>query len=343
MRKLLNTLYVTSENSYLTLDGENIVVYEEKQEIGRLPLHNLEGIVSFGYRGTSPALMGACADRNISLCYMTPQGKFLARVTGKIKGNVILREQQYRSSQDEEVSLSIAKNCILGKIYNSRWVLERAIRDHGLQIDVEKVKSASDNLKKSLEYIKECQTKEQLRGYEGEAASIYFGVFDQLILQQKKDFPFHGRNKRPPLDNMNAMLSFVYTLLTNTVASALESVGLDPYVGYLHTERPGRVSLALDMIEELRAVLADRFVLSLVNKKIVSGKCFKQKENGAVLLDDEFRKRLLAEWQSKKKETLTHPYLKEKVEWGMVPYVQAMLLARYLRGDLDGYPVFLWK
>lgn len=343
MRKLLNTLYVTSENSYLTLDGENIIVYEEKQEIGRLPLHNLEGIVSFGYRGTSPALMGACADRNISLCYMTPQGKFLARVTGKIKGNVILREQQYRSSQDEEVSLSIAKNCILGKIYNSRWVLERAIRDHGLQIDVEKVKSASDNLKKSLEYIKECQSKEQLRGYEGEAASIYFGVFDQLILQQKKDFPFHGRNKRPPLDNMNAMLSFVYTLLTNTVASALESVGLDPYVGYLHTERPGRVSLALDMIEELRAVFADRFVLSLVNKKIVSGKCFKQKENGAVLLDDEFRKRLLAEWQSKKKETLTHPYLKEKVEWGMVPYVQAMLLARYLRGDLDGYPVFLWK
>ena len=343
MRKLLNTLYVISENSYLTLDGENIVVYEEKQEIGRLPLHNLEGIVSFGYRGTSPALMGACADRNISLCYMTPQGKFLARVTGKIKGNVILREQQYRSSQDEEVSLSIAKNCILGKIYNSRWVLERAIRDHGLQIDVEKVKSASDNLKKSLEYIKECQSKEQLRGYEGEAASIYFGVFDQLILQQKKDFPFHGRNKRPPLDNMNAMLSFVYTLLTNTVASALESVGLDPYVGYLHTERPGRVSLALDMIEELRAVLADRFVLSLVNKKIVSGKSFKQKENGAVLLDDEFRKRLLAEWQSKKKETLTHPYLKEKVEWGMVPYVQAMLLARYLRGDLDGYPVFLWN
>lgn len=343
MRKLLNTLYVTSENSYLTLDGENIVVYEEKQEIGRLPLHNLEGIVSFGYRGTSPALMGACADRNISLCYMTPQGKFLARVIGKTKGNVILREQQYRSSQDEKVSLSIAKNCILGKIYNSRWVLERAIRDHGLQIDVEKVKSASDNLKKSLEYIKECQSKEQLRGYEGEAASIYFGVFDQLILQQKKDFSFQGRNKRPPVDNMNAMLSFVYTLLTNTIASALESVGLDPYVGYLHTERPGRVSLALDMIEELRAVLADRFVLSLVNKKIVTGKSFKQKENGAVLLDEEFRKRLLAEWQSKKKETLTHPYLKEKVEWGMVPYVQAMLLARYLRGDLDGYPVFLWK
>ena len=343
MKKLMNTLYVTSENSYLALDGENIVVYEEKNEVGRLPLHNLEGIVSFGYRGTSPALMGACADRNISLCYLTPQGKFLARVTGKVKGNVILRKQQYQSSQDEKISLSIAKNCILGKVYNARWILERAIRDHSMQIDVIKVKSASEKLKNSLEYIQNCQTKEQLRGYEGEAASVYFGVLDELILQQKKDFTFQGRNKRPPLDNMNAMLSFVYTLLANTITSALECVGLDPYVGYLHTDRPGRASLSLDLIEELRVVLADRFVLSLVNKKIVSGKNFKKKENGAVLMDDELRKCLLTEWQKKKKETITHPYLKEKVEWGMVPYVQAMLLARYLRGDLDGYPAFLWK
>lgn len=343
MKKLLNTLYVTSENSYLALDGENVVVYEEKNEIGRLPLHNLEGIVSFGYRGTSPALMGACADRNISLCYMTPQGKFLARVTGKIRGNVLLREQQYNSAKDTEISLSIAKNCITGKVYNARWVLERAVRDHGMQIDVNQVKAASDKLKNSLEYIKISQSKEQLRGYEGEAASIYFGVFDQLILQQKKDFTFQGRSKRPSLDNMNAMLSFVYTLLTNTITSALECVGLDPYVGYLHTERPGRVSLSLDLIEELRPVLADRFVLSLVNKKIVSSKNFREKENGAVLMDDELRKCLLSEWQKKKKETITHPYLREKVEWGMVPYVQAMLLARYLRGDLDGYPVFLWK
>ncbi len=343
MKKLMNTLYVTSENSYLALDGENIVVYEEKNEVGRLPLHNLEGIVSFGYRGTSPALMGACADRNISLCYLTPQGKFLARVTGKVKGNVILRQQQYQSSQDEKISLSIAKNCILGKVYNARWILERAIRDHSMQIDVIKVKSASEKLKNSLEYIQNCQTKEQLRGYEGEAASVYFGVLDELVLQQKKDFTFQGRNKRPPLDNMNAMLSFVYTLLTNTITSALECVGLDPYVGYLHTDRPGRASLSLDLIEELRSVLADRFVLSLVNKKIVGGKNFKKKENGAVLMDDELRKCLLTEWQKKKKETITHPYLKEKVEWGMVPYVQAMLLARYLRGDLDGYPAFLWK
>ena len=343
MKKLLNTLYITSENSYLALDGENVVVFEDKTEIGRLPLHNLEGIVSFGYRGTSPALMGACADRNISLCYLTPQGKFLARISGKIRGNVVLRQQQYDSSRDEKISLEIARNCILGKVYNARWVLERAIRDHSMQLDAEQVKAASDFLKNALVLIQNSQSKEQLRGYEGEAASIYFGVFDQLILQQKKDFAFRGRNKRPPTDPVNALLSFVYTLLTNSITSALETVGLDPCVGYLHTDRPGRASLSLDLIEELRAVLVDRFVLSLINRKMISGKNFSKKENGAVLMDDELRRKVLAEWQNKKKEVITHPYLKEKVEWGMVPYVQAMLLAGYLRGDLDGYPVFLWK
>lgn len=343
MKKLMNTLYVTSEDSYLSLDGENIVISDKDCEIGRLPLHNLEGIVSFGYRGTSPALMGACAERNISLCYLSPQGRFLARVTGRIKGNVVLRGQQYQSFLDNEKSLDVAKNCIIGKIHNARWVLERATRDHGLQVNVEKLKMSSEKLKSSLAYVRDCQSKEQLRGFEGEAAQIYFGVFDELILQQKKDFLFNGRTKRPPLDNVNALLSFVYTLLTNTITSALETVGLDPYVGCLHTERPGRVSLSLDLIEELRPVLADRFVLSLINKKVVNKKGFEKKENGAVIMDDKTRKLVLAEWQSKKKETLTHPFLKEKVEWGMIPYVQAMLLARYLRGDLDGYPPFLWK
>lgn len=343
MKKLLNTLYVTSENSYLALDGENIVIYEEQEERGRLPLHNLEGIVSFGYRGTSPALMGACADKNISLCYLTPQGKFLARVTGKVRGNVLLREQQYAGSKDSEIGLAIAKNCILGKVYNARWVIERALRDHPMQVDTERLKTISLQLKHSLELIQNSVSKDQLRGYEGEAASLYFSVFDELILQQKKDFFFHGRNKRPPMDNVNAMLSFVYTLLTNSITSALESVGLDPCVGYLHTERPGRASLSLDLIEELRPVLADRFVLSLINKKIVTGKNFTRKENGAVLMDNELRKKFLTEWQKKKKEVITHPYLNEKIEWGMVPYAQAMLLARYLRGDLDSYPTFLWK
>lgn len=259
MKKLLNTLYVTSEDSFLALDGENIVVLDKEKEIGRLPLHNLEGIVSFGYRGTSPALMGACAEKNISLCYLTPGGKFLARVTGKVKGNVVLRRRQYEASMNEIESLEIAKNCISGKVTNARWVLERATRDHNMQIDVQRVKKASAILKESISAIRESKSKEQLMGYEGEAASVYFGVFDELILQQKKDFLFEGRNKRPPLDNVNAMLSFIYTILTNEIAAALETVGLDPYVGVLHTERPGRVSLALDLIEELRAVVADLY------------------------------------------------------------------------------------
>ena len=343
MKKLLNTLYVTSEDSYLALDGENIVVLDKEKEVGRIPLHNLEGIVSFGYRGTSPALMGACADRNISLCYVTPNGKFLARVTGSVKGNVVLRKKQYEVSMNETDSLEISKNCIIGKIYNARWVLERATRDHSMQIDTEKVKSASKMLKDAAIRVQKSQSKDQLRGYEGEAASVYFSVFDELILQQKKDFVFSDRNRRPPTDNVNAMLSFVYTLLTNNIASALETVGLDPYVGMMHTDRPGQASLALDMIEELRPVLADRFVLSLINKKVVNVKDFIKKENGAVLMKDDARKKFLSEWQNRKKETLTHPYLKEKMEWGMVPYVQAMLLARYLRGDLDAYPPFLWK
>ena len=236
MKKLLNTLYVTSENSYLGLDRENIVVFEDNKEKGRLPLHNLAGIVSFGYRGVSPALMGACAERNISLCFMTPQGKFLARVTGKTRGNVLLREQQYASCLDSAVSLEIAKNCILGKVYNARWVLERCVRDHEMQVDAEKMKIASGKLKHALDLIQACESKEQLRGFEGEAASVYFGVFDEMILQQKKDFVFQGRSKRPPMDNMNAMLSFVYTLLTNTIAAALECVGLDPSYGDLMFE-----------------------------------------------------------------------------------------------------------
>lgn len=343
MKKLLNTLYVTSEDSYLSLDGENIVVFDKECEVGRVPLHNLEGIVSFGYRGTSPALMGACADRNVSLSYLTPQGKFLARINGKVKGNVLLRKKQYSVSMEEQKSLEIARNFIIGKVFNARWVLERSTRDHAMQVDVEKIKNASLFLKNALQAIEKSESKDQLRGYEGEAASVYFGVFDELILQQKKEFSFHGRNKRPPMDNVNALLSFIYTLLANTISSALETAGLDPYVGYLHTDRPGRASLAFDLIEELRPVLADRFVLSLINKKIISGKDFVKMENGAVIIKDDSRKLLLNEWQNKKKETITHPFLKEKVEWGMVPHVQAMLLARYLRGDLDAYPPFLWK
>lgn len=343
MKKLANTLYVTSSGSYLSLDGENVVVYDDKTEIGRVPLHNLDGIVSFGYRGASPALMGTCAEKNIALSFLSPQGKFLARVSGKVQGNVLLRKQQYRESENAEKSIVIARNCILGKVYNSRWVLERAIRDHSMQIDAEKVKKVSDILHKKLTEIQNCSDSGQLRGLEGEAAKLYFSVFNELILQQKEDFTFSGRNRRPPQDFLNALLSFTYTLLMGIVVSALETVGLDPYVGFLHTDRPGRMSLALDVMEELRPVMADRFVLTLINRRIISKRDFTVKENGAVLLNDGARRRVLEEWQNKKKEIITHPFLEEKVEWGMVPFAQAMLLSRYLRGDLDQYPMFLWK
>lgn len=343
MKRLLNTLYITSPSRYLSLDGENVVVLEKEMEIGRIPLHNLEAIVTFGYTGASPALMGACAARGIGLTFLSGSGRFLARVTGEVYGNVTLRKEQYRRSENPEGSLEIAKSCITGKIYNSRWVLERAVRDYPLRLDVDKLKTKSQFLQETLKKIQECDTASSLLGLEGEAASVYFSVFDDLILQQKEVFQFHGRNRRPPTDEVNAMLSFVYTLLTSMCASALETVGLDPYVGFYHTDRPGRKSLALDLIEELRSVMADRFVLTLINKKIVGKEGFLRKENGAVIMDDDLRKAFLAAWQKKKQEMITHPFLGEKMEWGMVPFAQAMLLARYLRGDLDAYPPFFWK
>ena len=343
MRKLLNTLYVTSPNSYLSLDGENIVILNDKIEVSRIPLHNLEGIVAFGYTGASPALMGACAKHNIALSFMKQSGKFLARVVGEVRGNVTLRKSQYRISDNIDESNKIARNFIFGKVFNARWVIERATRDYALRLDVEKLKGVSKVLLNSLKSIETSEDLEQLRGIEGEAASQYFSVFDDLILQQKENFYFHSRNKRPPLDNVNSMISYVYTLLAHDVAAALETVGLDSYVGFLHRDRPGRVSLALDMMEELRSVYADRFVISLINKREVNEKGFTKKENGAVIMDDETRRTILRAWQGKKQELIKHPFLQEKIEWGLVPYAQAMLLARFIRGDLDGYPPFLWK
>lgn len=343
MKKLLNTLYITSADRYLSLDGENVVIRFEQEEIGRVPLHNLEAIVTFGYTGASPALMGACAQRNIGLSFMSANGRFLARISGEVRGNVTLRKEQYRLSTEKETSIKIARNCITGKVFNSRWILERAARDYPLRLDADKLKKKSSFLAESLSKIRMCEETATLRGLEGEAAAVYFSVFDDLILQQRNDFYFRGRNKRPPLDCVNAMLSFAYSLLAGMCGSALETVGLDPYVGFLHTDRPGRMSLALDMMEELRGVMADRFVITLINKKIISKSGFSQKENGAVIMDDNTRKLFLSQWQSKKQETIKHPFLKENIEWGIVPHVQAMLLARYIRGDLDEYPPFLWK
>ncbi|SHN75035.1 type I-C CRISPR-associated endonuclease Cas1c [Desulfitobacterium chlororespirans] len=343
MRKLLNTLYVTSPNTYLSLDGENIVILKDDVEALRVPLHNLESIIAFGYTGASPALMGACAKRNISLSFMKSSGKFLGRVVGEVRGNVTLRKAQYRLSDDEAASHRIAKSFILGKVYNSRWVVERATRDHGARLDVEKLKGVCQTLANALKLVENSKDLDQLRGVEGEAAAQYFRVLDDLILQQKEDFYFKCRNKRPPLDNVNAMLSFVYTLLAHDAAAALETVGLDPYVGFLHRDRPGRISLALDLMEELRAVFADRFVLSLINRREVNPSGFTRMENGAVVMDDDTRRDILKAWQSRKQEEIKHPFLQEKMEWGLVPYAQAMLLARFIRGDLDGYPAFMWK
>lgn len=343
MRKLMNTLYVTSPDAYLSLDGENVVVLVEEKEKIRVPLHNLEGIVTFGYTGASPAFMGQCAKRNLALTFLTRHGRFLARVVGESRGNVVLRRQQYRMADQEPEQIKIARNCIAGKIYNSRSVVNRALRDHGQRIDEARFQAVSEQLKQSLELARSASSLEELRGYEGEAASRYFSVMDDLILQQKADFYFRGRNKRPPLDNVNAMLSFVYTLLAHDVAAALETVGLDSYVGFLHTDRPGRISLALDMMEELRAVFADRFVISLINKRMVNGSGFEKQENGAVMMKDDTRKEILRNWQERKRDKITHPFLEETIEWGLVPHVQAMLLARFIRGDLDGYPPFLWK
>ncbi len=343
MRKILNTLYVTAPDSYLSLDGENVVVLIEDKERIRIPLHNLEGIVTFGYTGASPAFMGQCAKRNIAMTFLTQNGRFQARVVGESKGNVVLRREQYRIADSEDRKLEIARNCIIGKIYNARSVINRAIRDHAERIDIEKFQMVSEQLKNGLSLIQKAASLDELRGHEGEAASRYFSVMSGLILQQKDTFYFHTRNKRPPLDNVNAMLSFVYTLLAHDVAAALETVGLDAYVGFLHTDRPGRISLALDMMEELRPIFADRFVISLINKKVINGNGFEKQENGAVTMKDDTRKEILRCWQERKQEKIKHPFLDESIEWGLVPYVQAMLLARFIRGDLDGYPPFLWK
>jgi CRISPR-associated protein Cas1 len=343
MRKLLNTLYVSTPDAFLALDGQNVVVRCEKEVRLRVPLHNLEGIVAFGYLGASPALMGACADSKISLSFLSDTGRFLAGVTGVEQGNVILRRTQYRSADDEASCCGIVRNLLIGKLYNSRWVLERALRDHPLRIDETRVRNASASIANSINRLQAVDSLDSLRGIEGDAAVQYFSVFNELILQSKEDFCFENRNRRPPLDRVNALLSFAYALLASETAAALSAVGLDPFVGFLHRDRPGRRSLALDLMEELRPVYSDRFVLSLINNRQVKAGGFLQKESGATLMDDDTRKLFLTAWQNRKQEVIVHPFLKEKIEWGLLPHVQALLLARFLRDDLDEYPPFLWK
>ena len=343
MRQLLNALFVTSDDVYLSLDGENVVANRGGEALARYPLHTLQGIVSFSYAGASPALMGACAARGVGLAFCSPRGKFLARVCGPSQGNVLLRRMQYRVADDPGESCRTARMMIFGKVYNARWSVERTKRDHALRVDTERFAEVSAQLQGLLPQIAAETSLESLRGLEGAGATAYFGVLDEMILREKETFFFHERSRRPPLDAFNAMLSFAYSLLAHDCASALESVGLDAYVGFLHRDRPGRESLALDLMEELRACMADRFVLTMVNNRVLKASDFVFRESGAVLLTDEGRRTFLRRWQERKRETITHPFLEEKLPWGLVPYVQSLLLARYLRGDLDDYPPFLWK
>jgi len=343
VRKLLNTLYVTTPDTYLSLDGETVSVQKEGITLLRVPLHNLEGIATFGYTGASPALMGACSKRGIGLAFFTMHGKFLATVVGETQGNVVLRRTQYRVADDDAKALNIARNILIGKLHNERWVLERATRDHPGRLDYDRIKRASGFIADSIQALLGANTHGSLMGIEGEAAKQYFSVFDELILNNKDVFFFRERSRRPPLDNVNALLSFAYTLLTQEMASALSAVGLDPFVGFLHKDRPGRRSLALDLIEEFRAPIADRFVLTMINTRQLHAGNFEQQENGAVHIKDDARKTVLTAWQERKREQIEHPFLNEKIEWGLTLHAQALLLARFLRGDLEAYPPFLWK
>jgi CRISPR-associated protein Cas1 len=315
----------------------------ERETKLQVPIHTLGGIVCFGQVGCSPFLMGLCGEKKVNLSFFTERGKFLARVEGPVNGNVLLRREQYRRADSQEKSSEIARWIVSAKIANCRNVILRAARDHADPLASNALSQAGVNMYRILEHLRNPADLETIRGMEGEAAKFYFAVFDRLIAAQKDGFFFRERSRRPPLDNMNALLSFLYTLLAHDVVGALEGVGLDPAVGFLHRDRPGRPSLALDLMEELRPYLADRLALSLVNLQQIKGKGFKATETGAVFMDDETRKTVLVEYQKRKQEEITHPFLEEKIAIGLLPHVQSMLLARHLRGDLEAYPPFLWK
>lgn len=339
MRKLLNTLYVTIPNAYLSKDGETVLVRVEQEARLRVPIHTLEGIVCVGLVSMSPSLMGFCAERNVGVSFLSEHGRFLARIQGPIHGNVLLRREQYRRADLGAESAAVARSVLLAKVANCRTSLLRAGREHSS----ETLGRASTHLGLSLRLFASASSLDELRGVEGDAAQTYFSVFDELILHQKKEFFFHRRSRRPPLDNVNALLSFLYVLLAHDIASALETVGLDPAVGFLHRDRPGRAGLALDLMEELRPVLADRLALTLINRRQVGASGFSRSESGGVTMNDATRKEVLIAWQLRKQEEVLHPFLNERIPFGVVPYAQALLLARHLRGDLDAYPSFIWR
>jgi len=340
MKKLLNTLYVSTQGSYLCHEGESVLVRVAKETRLRLPIHMLGGIVCFGQVSCSPPLLGLCGERGVHVSFMTERGQFLARVTGPVSGNVLLRREQIRRVDDKVATCMLARSFVIGKLANSRTVLQRALRDHGDHVGLRGAVEAITNV---IQRTRNAEEIDLLRGLEGEAANYYFATFNGLIVSQRDTFQMTGRNRRPPLDPMNALLSFLYTLLAHDCEAALEGVGLDPQVGFLHALRPGRPSLALDLMEEFRSILADRVALSLVNLNQITKKGFTATESGAITMDDDTRKTVLQAWQKKKQECIQHPFLDEQIEIGLLPHAQALLLARHLRGDIDAYPPFLLK
>jgi CRISPR-associated protein Cas1 len=343
VKQLLNTLYVTTQGAYLGRDGDAVAVRVEQETRLRVPIHTLSNIVCFGQVSCSPFLLGLCGERGVGVAMLTENGQFLARVQGPVSGNVLLRREQYRWADRDDCTISVARTVVVAKVANCRTVLLRALRDKPDVNGSEELQFAVRRLGRLLQTVAAATSLDIVRGHEGDAARVYFGVFDHLISSSKEDFNFHGRSRRPPLDNMNALLSFVYTLLTHDITAALEGVGLDPAVGYLHRDRPGRPGLALDLLEELRPVIGDRLALSLVNRRQVNASGFHKLENGAVVMDTATRKEVLTAYQKRKQEEILHPFLAERVAFGIVPHVQSLLLARFIRGDLDGYPGFVWR
>jgi CRISPR-associated protein Cas1 len=343
MKKHDNTLYVTTQGAYLAREGETVLVRIEKQTRLRVPIHNLGGIVCFGNVGCSPFLMGLCGQNGVSLSFLSERGRFLAHVVGPQSGNVLLRRAQHAATIDPGHAAMFAQMIVAAKIANARTVLQRAQRDHPERILSSRTKSAVLRMADILRRLQQRITLDEIRGLEGEAARFYLTALDDAILQQKEAFFLHERNRRPPRDNMNALLSFLYALLTNDVVSACQSVGLDPQMGFLHTDRAGRSSLALDLMEEFRPMIADRLALSLVNRQQIDAKGFQRQESGGVEMNDATRKALLVAYQKRKDEEILHPFLKEKVTIGLLPHIQARLLAKWLRNELDAYPPFFWK
>ena len=340
MRKLLNTLYITNEDAYLTLDGENLVCKVDGESIFRIPFDNIENVVCFNYLGCSPALMGKCVGKCIPINFVSPQGQFLAKVCGETRGNVFLRVAQI--DRFRESGLLLARNTMAAKFCNSIQTIRRTLHDTPSLREDEEIKSAIAAMTEGAESLMTADSMERILGIEGNCAHSYFSVFDRMITNKDADIHFAYRNKRPPLDEVNAVLSFVYTLLTNEFAAALETVGLDSYIGFCHTLRSGRNSLACDLVEEARC-LADRFVLTLINLRVITAKDFDKQISGAVWLNDDGRKKVLTKWQEKKRTDYLHPYLKQKIQFGLIPYVQSNLLAKYVRGDIPEYPCFLIK